>query len=314
MVSDYPFEDLEIENRMLGEIDAEVIDCDKDAEFSEEAKDADAILTTYDDVNREIIESLEKCQIIARYGIGVDNVDIEAATEKGMYVTNVPDYCIHEVADHALALMLTYLRKVIPYQNSTKSGEWDISVGEPIHRLQGLTLGLMGFGKIARELAKKAKAIGLDIITSDPYISEDIVEEIGAELVEKDELIETSDVISVHVPLTDETKHMFSENEFKKMKDNTLIINTSRGPVIDTEALNKAVENGEIQGAALDVMEKEPLEEDNPLLTRDDVIVTPHAGWYSEESLIELREKATSRVIETLQGQKPENLVNEDQL
>lgn len=318
VISDHRFEDLEIEREILSKLNAKIVDCEEGGvNFFEESKDADAILTMYANIDKELISNLEKCKIIARYGIGVDNIDIETATEKGIYITNVPAYCLNEVSDHTLGLMLTSLRNIITYSNLVKSGEISMSgnpknFGKLVRRLQNLTLGLIGFGKISRLVANKANAIGLDVITRDPYIEEETIEEYDVKLVEFDEILEKSDIISIHTPLTDETKHMFSEEEFKKMKPQALLVNTARGPVIDTKSLLIALKNGEIRGAALDVLEEIPTKEKSALLERDDVIITPHVAWYSEEATIERREKTATRVSEALKGETPQDIINDE--
>lgn len=313
VVSDHPFEDLEVEHRILETLSADIVDCNrKNLSFSEEAPTSDAILTTYASINEDIISRLEKCKIIARYGIGVDNVDIEAATKKGIYVTNVPDYCIDEVSNHALALILASLRKIFPYSCSVESGEWNVNVGKPIPRMRNLNLGLVGFGKIARKLATKGESVGFNVLANDPYLSEKEIKDLGARPVDFSELLKKSDVISIHIPLTEETKHMFSDDEFDKMKPNTLLINTARGSIVDTKSLVRALDEGKIRAAALDVLDEEPPKRDSPLLKRNDILLTPHAAWYSEGSLIELREKATAKVLQALKGRPPRNLVNDE--
>lgn len=313
VVTDHLFEDLKIEHRILGKINAKICDCGKEnLSLAEETQDADAILTTYADINENIIANLEKCKIIARYGIGVDNVAMEAAIDKGIYVTNVPDYCIDEVSDHTLALILASLRKIIPYSLSTRAGEWDVNVGKPISRVQDLILGLVAFGKISREVAHKASAIGFKVLAYDPYLPEKHMRKEGVKPTNFDGLLEKSDVVSIHSPLTEETKHMISKDEFSKMKTSAILINAARGPIVDTKSLSNALEEGEIKGAALDVIEDAPLDSDSPLLERDDVIVTPHAAWYSEDSLIELREKAATNVLQALKGEVPKYLLNEE--
>jgi D-3-phosphoglycerate dehydrogenase len=219
----------------------------------------------------------------------VDNVDIEAATEKGIVVTRVPDYCIDEVSDHALGLLFALARK-IPLANSrVHAGQWSVDLVSPLHRLRGQTLGLVGFGQIPRVLAPKAQALGLSVIAYDPYVSEEAMAAMGVRQVDLEQLLEDADHISVHAPLTKETRHMFSRAAFQKMKPEAVLINTARGPLVDEEALVDALEAGELAGAALDVLEHEPPPAGSRLLGRQDLILTPHTGFYSEESLIDLQ-------------------------
>ena len=253
---------------------------------------------------------LERCRVISRTGIGVDNVDIEAATEKGIVVTRVPDYCIDEVSDHALGLLFALARK-IPLANSrVHAGQWSVDLVIPLHRLRGQTLGLAGFGQIPRALAPKAQALGLSVIAYDPYVSEEAMAAMGVRQVGFEQLLAESDHISVHAPLTSETHHMFNREAFQGMKPGAVLINTARGPLVDEEALVDALEAGELAGAGLDVLEQEPPASGSRLLGRSDVILTPHTGFYSEESLLDLQVKAAEEILRVLQGEKPRNPVN----
>lgn len=259
-----------------------------------------------------MIKGLDKCKIIARTGIGVDNVDLDAATKKGIMVTNVPSYCEDEVSDHALALILSFCRKICYYSNRVRKGDWDWKGGKPLYRLKNQTLGIVALGKIARLVAKKAAGFGFNIVFYDPYVKEEEIDELHIEKVEFKQLLEISDIISVHTPLTDETRHLFGEAEFQQMKGSAYLINTSRGPIIEEEALYKALSSGAIAGAGLDVLESEPPDPDNPLFELDNVILTPHTGWYSEDSETDLRRQATKEIVRVLQGKKPLNLVNKE--
>ncbi len=277
------------------------------------ARDADAVLTTYAKVTGEMIPQMTKCRVISRFGIGVDNVDIPVATSKGIVVTKVPDYCLDEVSDHAMALLLALIRK-IPFSNTrTQSGKWEMKAVVPIHRLRGTVLGLVAFGQIPQLVAPKAQAFGMQVITYDPYVSDEVLKRANVRRVEMDELIRTSDYISLHCPLTPETKHLFSAEAFQKMKRSAYLVNTARGPVIDEAALAQALDQKLIAGAALDVMEKEP-PGTSPLFGRDNIIVTPHTSFYSEESLVDLQTKAAEEVVRVLSGQAPRNPVNPEVL
>ena len=311
-------EDPTLEKEILKEIDAEVVFVpNEDQErFFEEIKDADGVIIADRKIKPEHVETLRNCKIIARQGIGFDNIELEKTKEKNIAVTNVPDYCIDEVSDYAMSLMLSMLRHIPTYDKHVREGIWDITSilsksGFPqMRRLSTQTLGILGFGKIAREVARKSKAFGFRMITADPYLDEKVANEYGVELVDLETLLVESDVISIHRPLTPETRYMFNKEAFEKMKDNAIIINTSRGPLINEKDLYEALKNKVIAGAAVDVTEVEPIEADNPLLTLENYIVTPHAAFFTQDSYIELRERAAGEVVRVLSGNEPESRVN----
>jgi D-3-phosphoglycerate dehydrogenase / 2-oxoglutarate reductase len=277
------------------------------------ARDADALLVTYAKINADMIREMKKCRIISRFGIGVDNVDIEAATRAGIVVTKVPDYCIDEVSDHAMALLLSLVRK-IPFSSArAHAGRWEMPAVTPIHRLRGTVLGLVGFGRIPQLVAPKAKAFGMRVVAYDPYVPQAVMDLAGVGRVEFAELLKISDYISIHSPLLPETHHLFSTDVFRQMKPGALIVNTSRGPVVDEAALAAALDAKQIAGAALDVLEQEP-PVSSPLFGRDNVILTPHTSFYSVESLEELQTKAAEEVVRVLSGQPPRNPVNPEAL
>ncbi len=274
------------------------------------ARQADGMLVTYAPVTGEIIRQLERCRVIARFGIGVDNVDIDAATESGIVVTYVPDYCVDEVSDHALTLLLALARKITLSNSLVQSGRWEMPAVAPLNRLRGRTLGLVGFGKIPQALAPKAQAFGLTVVTYDPYISEEVTAPLNVTRVDFQTLLQSADYVSIHAPLTSETQHMFNADAFRQMKPGALLINTARGPLVDEDALAEALDEGRLAGAALDVMTVEPPPADLPLLGRENVIFTPHTGFYSEESLLELQTKATQDVARVLGGETPRYPIN----
>lgn len=302
--------DIEIEKQEMAGFDAEVEFIRDREEFIKVAAKADAVITADSKIDRSIIENLVKCKIIVRQGIGFDNIDIKAATEKNIIVCNVPDYCTDEVSDHTIALILSLVRKVPVYSGLVKNGIWDIKSVSPIRRLSTLVLGLAGFGKIAREVARKAKPFGFRIMAFDPYVSPQLAEECGVDLVNFEDLIKESDIISIHVPLSKETLHLFDKTKFNLMKPTAYIVNTGRGPLINEKDLYEALKNNRLAGAALDVLEQEPPQKDNPLLALENVIVTPHAAFYSEESYMDLRRKAVQEVKRVLSNQPPLNQVN----
>jgi D-3-phosphoglycerate dehydrogenase len=278
------------------------------------ARDADAILVTYAKITGDMIRQLAKCRVISRFGIGVDNVDIPEATKKGIVVTKVPDYCIDEVSDHTMALLLAIVRK-IPFINAqVHGGLWKMPNVVPIHRLRGSVLGLVGFGRIPQLVAPKAQAFGMMVIACDPYVGRDIFARAGVESVDFPTLLRRSDYVSVHSPLVPETRNLFNAEAFRHMKGTAYLVNTARGPIVDEEALAAALDAGQIAGAALDVMAQEPPPSDSPLFGRSNVIVTPHTSFYSEESLIELQTKAAQEVASVLTGKAPRNPVNPEVL
>lgn len=313
VVTDWEYEDLRYEQEVLHHDSIEFIaaQCRTEEEVIAVCRDADALINQYAPISAKVIAALDSCKVITRYGVGVDTIDTEAATEKGICVANVPDYCKDEVADHALALILGWTRKVALANQYVKNGVWDFKVAKPIYRLRGRILGLVGFGMIPQGLNEKVKPLGLEVLVYDPYVPEETIRRKGAESVTLDELCKRADIVSVHVPLTKSTAGMIGRDQFGQMKQEAVLINTSRGPVVDEDALVEALSGGLIAGAALDVLEKEPIRPDHPLLSMDNVILTPHVAWYSEESAAELRVKAAMGVADVLlRGAYPKYLVN----
>ena len=307
VVSDQVFPTVDIERELLADIGAELTVATGDIdEVLEVAADADAILNTYLPWSSESISKLENCKIIARYGIGFDNVDLDAAADAGIIVTNVPDYSVEEVATHALALILTTLRKIVSVDRSVREGTWSIDDFRPIRRLSTLTVGLVGYGRIARKIAAPLEALGADIVAHDPYL------EPGPDmppLLSLEELLADADIVSLHSPLTEETRGMIGAGELKAMKPEAILVNTSRGPLVDLDALTDALRQGEISGAGLDVFDIEPLDVERvqgvPNLT-----ITPHMAYYSEQALEESQRKAATQVIKVLTGEEPDYQVN----
>jgi D-3-phosphoglycerate dehydrogenase len=278
------------------------------------AHHADGILVTYAKITADMIRQLTKCRVISRFGIGVDNVDIPEATRKGIVVTKVPDYCIDEVSDHTMALLLAVVRKIPFSSRQVHGGTWKMPNVVPIHRLRGSVLGLVGFGRIPQLVAPKAKAFGMTVIAYDPFIGREVFAGAGVESVDFPTLLTTSDYVSIHSPLVPETRNLFNADAFRQMKRTAYLVNTARGPIVDEAGLAAALDAGEIAGAALDVMAQEPPPADSPLLGRDNVILTPHTSFYSEESLVELQKRAAQEVAAVLTGQAPRNPVNPEVL
>ncbi len=268
------------------------------------AKDADAVLVTYAKLTREVLTQFTRCKAIGRFGLGVDNIDLVTAKEKGIAVNYVPDYCIREVSDHAMALLLSLIRKIPLSNKLVQSGRWEMPAVVPIRRIEGTVLGLIGFGHIPRLVAPKAQAFGIKVIAYDPYAKPDVFKAAGVESVDLDTLFKSSNYVSVHAPLLPATRGMLNAAAFAKMKKGAYIVNTARGPLIDEAALVAALDSGQIGGAGLDVVAAEPLAKDSPLLGRDNVIISPHTGFYSIEALEELQTKCASDVARVLSGEK----------
>ena len=312
LITDYAWPSIEPERQVLADIGAELIAAETGdpAELQTLAPMMDGILTCWKPVRAPVIAAAEKCQIIGRCGIGLDNIDVEAATAQGIVVTNVPAYCIDEVSDHAMGLLMACARKISRYDRAVKNGTWDQSIGPAMRRIRGKRLGVVGFGRIARSIVPKAKAFGLIINVASPRTDPKLIQEYGAEKVSFPELLETSDFITIHAPLTPETEYMFSDAEFRAMKPTAYLINTARGGIVDTAALTAALRNADIAGAGLDVLETEPPEQNEELLTLENAVVTPHAAFISEESILDLEISAAMCVVEVLTGKLPESVVN----
>jgi D-3-phosphoglycerate dehydrogenase len=311
VLTDYVWDSLEVERRTLADI-AELValQTKKPEEFIAQARDCDALLNTYaGPITAEVMAQMPKCKIIARYGIGVDTIDVEAATAAGIIVTNNPTYCIEEVAEHTMALLLACARKVPFYDRMVRAGGWAVPPGKPLFRIAGSTLGLVGFGNIARQVAVRAAAFGMRVLYADPYVREGQFEAPGRK-VELDELLRESDFVSVHPPLTPQTRGLIGEQAFSRMKPTAYLINCARGPIVDTAALVRALDEKRIAGCALDTTDPEPLPDPHPLRGRDNVILNPHVAWYSEQAMVGLQAGAPSEVRRVLTGQWPVNVVN----
>jgi D-3-phosphoglycerate dehydrogenase len=312
LVTDHVFPNLDPENAVLEGIGTlREAGSVKDAELLELARDADAVLNCYRPLSAEIVEAMKNCQIIARYGIGVDTIPLEVATSRGIHVTNVPDYCIEEVADHGLALILAFARGIIRGLDQTRGGGWNVKLLRPLHRQRGQTLGLVGFGRIARALAHRATALGYEIIVSDPFLSAQAVRKGGARAVDLDTLFTESDVVSLHAPLTSKTRHMVNAQRLATMRPGAVLVNTSRGGLVDYEAVVTALRSGTLGGAGLDVLETEPpAAGSTPIGEVPNLVVTPHLAFYSEQALVELQRKAAEQIRAVFQGRTPDYPVN----
>ena len=311
VLTDYVWESLDVEKKILAGL-AELVPLQtkKPEDFIAQAADCDALLNTYaGPITAEVMAKMPKCKIIARYGIGVDTIDLEAATRAGIIVTNNPTYCVEEVAEHTLALLLDSARKVAFYDRQVRAGTWAVPPGKPLYRLVGRTLGLVGFGNIARHVAVRAAAFGMQVLYADPFVKEGQFSEPGKK-VELNELFRESDFVSVHPPLTPQTRGMINDDAFSKMKPGAILINCSRGPVVDTAALVRALDAKKIAGCALDTTDPEPLPNPHPLRGRENVIINPHVAWYSETAMVGLQAGAPGEVRRVLSGEWPVNVVN----
>ena len=310
-LTDQVFPTLDVERAILSTIDAtlEVLPAGTPDVIRAEAAEADALLTTYAPIDSETLGSLERCRIISRYGIGVDNIDLDAARARGVVVTNVPDYCVEEVADHALALLLAAVRKIPLGNQLVHAGEWGIAGVLPVHRLRGRTLGLVGFGHIGVHVARRATAFGLGVIAFDPYVPAERMDAEGVGRADTlDDLLPACDAVSIHVPLLPATRGLIGADALARMRADAILINTSRGPIVSTEAVVAALTQGRLGAACLDVFETEP----PPRELLDDVpnlIATPHSAFYSEEAIAESQTRAAQAIVDVLSGREPRNRV-----
>ncbi len=310
-ITDAEYPSFDIEKKVLSKLNVDLVklQCKTEEELISNCKDADALLNQYGKITQNVIEKLNHVKIISRYGIGVDNIDLDAATKKGIFVTNVV-YNICDVADHTIALMLALTRKLFFVDKSIKKLEWDWKKFHPIPRIRGKTVGIIGLGRVGRQVARRLMGFDVNLLAFDPYIPIDVFKTYNAKRVDYTTLLEQSDIVTIHVPLNKETRNMISTNEFKAMKTKAILINAARGGIVDEKALLKALEKKEIAGAGLDVLEYEPITKENPLLRHENVIITPHMGWYSEDTVDEVQRIAAEQVLQCLQGKIPTNLVN----
>ncbi|WP_367176534.1 C-terminal binding protein [Haloarcula rubripromontorii] len=312
VVSDTKVMDGETRAAVLNAVDAtvETIGAKEPAAVARAVKDADALIVDAGtQVTAEVVEAGDSLKVVGRAGIGVDNIDVRAAVDAGVTVVNVPDYSVEEVSTHTFALVLACLRKIPTFDRSVKRGEWEWTVGQPIRRLAGSTVGLVAFGKLASRFAAKLRGFDVDVVAHDPYVPEYRMGDLGVESVTFETLLADSDIVSLHAPLTDETRGMVDAGAFDRMRDDALLVNTARGGLVDETALYDALVSGDLGGAGLDVREAEP-PGDSPLHDLDSVVCSPHVAWYSEESRVELTQTVAEDVIRVLRGAEPENPVD----
>ena len=313
LVTDYVWPSVEPERTVLAQAGIELLVAPDGGEdtLTSLAKDVDGILTCFAQVTERVLRAADKCVVVGRYGVGVDNIAVDTATELGIAVTYVPDYCVDEVSDHVMAFLLAWNRRIVLFDGSVKTAGWgSVPLTMRIMRLRGKKLGIIGLGRIGRAVCSKALAFGFEVLAHDPYVSSDEAAQLGAVMVDMDTLLRESDFVTIHSPLTPETSNLIGPAELELMKPTVFLINAARGPLIDEDALYSALKEGRIAGAGLDVLVDSHPPPDHPLLKLDNVLVTPHVAFFSQEALLELEERAAGDVARVLQGQMPDNLVN----
>ena len=306
------FPSVEIERTVLGEIGAQVVDARGLAESETRAlcRSADAIMTDYFRCDADVIAELDRCRVICQYGVGLDQIDVDAATAAGILVTHTPEYCVNELADHTLALILAVARNVVRYDRSVRAGAWDYSLAPPLHRLHGRTLGLVGFGRVGQAVALRAVGFGMAVLAADAYLPDDVIQEHGAKPAPLKRLLDEADVLSLHAPLTAETRGLLGAAELAALKPGAIFVNTARGGLVDEAALAEALESGRLAGAGLDVLTDEPPAADSPLFACKNVVFTPHAGFLSDESLVAVQTQAAEEVRRALTAERLLHAVN----
>lgn len=298
------FPHLEHERRILGAIGVEVVDR-RDAPRGEvlaAARTAEALMVDYFRCDAEAIAGFERMRVVCQYGMGLDAIDIDAATEAGVVVTHTPGYCTEDLADHTLALMLAAVRRIVRYDGSVSAGTWDYNVGRPLRRFSGCTVGLVGLGAVGRAVARRLRGFGVELLAVDDYVDGAVFAELGVERTDLDDLLAHSDVVTVHAPLTDDTRGLVDEAALARMRPGAILVNTARGGIVDGAAVAHALDAGQLAAAAVDVLEVEPPPAGDPLVRHPDVVVTPHAGFLSEQSLDDVQRMAAEEVARVLDG------------
>ena len=315
VITDYEYPDVKREQEIALEAGFSLYDyqAKTEEELIEITKDADAVIIQYCEITENVIKHMKHCKIIIKYGIGINNIDVKAATEKGIYVCNIPDYGVDEVSNHAIAGIMSLSRKLNISDRKLREGIWDFRPITPLKRFNQSVVGILGYGRIGKMVAHKLSSFGVRILAHD-ICSQDRVVKDNVEFVDFETLLKESDYITIHVPLEEKTYHMINDEAIAKMKPNVMIINTARGPIIEEKALVKALQEKRIAGASIDVFEIEPLSIDNPLITLENVILSPHTAWYSEQSIEALQKKAMLEVVNVLNGNLPYNLCNPEVL
>lgn len=313
VVTDYAMENLDCEREVLAPLGCrlESLKAGKGDDLIALVKDADVVITQFAPVNAAVIGAMTNARAIIRYGIGVDNVDLKAAAAKGIPVCNVPDYCIDEVADHTLALILTATRQIVPSNNVIKAGQWKLPVPlSALHALKHMTVGLVAFGRIAREVAARLKPFKCRILVFDPMVPATVVKEAGCVPATLEEVLAQSDLVSLHCPSTEKTKYMINAQTIAKMKKGAILVNASRGTLVETPAMVAALQSGQLSAAALDVTDPEPPPADHPLLTLSNVVITCHYASATPQAVHNLRVSVATIAAKALRGEKLPNIVN----
>jgi D-3-phosphoglycerate dehydrogenase len=315
-VTDYTFPDFRIYEQELEEVGARLVvpESHGEAAFLDAARDADALLHEHLVLTPDILRQLRRCRVIAHHGKGVDNIAMDCATEAGIVVANVLDASLHEVAEHVIGLLLALARRLVTYDNGARTGAWDVRVGEPVYRLHGRTLGLVGFGRIAQYVALKARALGMPVLVYARHPDPVLAERLGIRYASLEEVFAQSDAVSLHLPLTPDTARIASRERLARMKRSAILINVSRGGLVDEDALHELLASRALLGAGLDVLTEEPPPARHPLLTLDNVLVTPHCAWYSEEGRADVERRTARAAARVLRGRLPESCVNPEAL
>lgn len=316
LITDCDHDSIAVEQAVADAAGVELIlaQCKTEDEVIAAAADVDGIVVQYAPITARVLDALPKLKSIGRYGVGVDTLDIEAATARGVVISNVPDYGTEDVSDHAIALALTLARGTARLNREVHEGSFSLESVKPLHRFNSRVFGVLGLGLIGAAAARKAKGLGYEVIGFDPTREVGTVTEDGISVVSQDDLVARADVISLHVPLNKHTHHLVNDEFLAAAKDGAVLINTCRGGVVDTNAVVRALRSGKLYGAGLDVFEQEPLPADAPIMSEPNAVLTPHAAWYSEESYTELKSRAIENVIDLCQGRTPRNIFNPDAL
>jgi D-3-phosphoglycerate dehydrogenase len=314
VLTDYEWSDLGIEHSLFAPlgINFTAAHCNSEDDILKVAENADAVIAEYAPLTARVIHSLRKCRIISMNATGFDNVDVEAASADGILLVNCPDYCFEEVADHTMAMILSCARGIFQYDRRIQGKVWDYKSAGPRERIRNSVLGLIGFGRVAQAVAARARSFGMRVMACDPFITGEVFEAQGVQLATRQETLAMADYLSIHVPLTRETQKSIGTLELSLMKHSAFMINTCRGAVVDEKALYEALKIGIIRGAALDVLEDEPPDFSNPLLSLDNVLITPHAAFYSETAMAEVRTRSAREVIKIFKGELPNQIVNRE--
>ena len=302
VITDYGFPNVAIEQRIIEDAGCElsIFQCKTEQQVIEATKNSEAVLVQFAPITRAVIEQLTHCKIIVRYGVGTDNIDIDAAHAHSIIVSNVPNYCVDEVADHSFALALALTRQILTIDGQLKRNVWSNTPPKPMPASRQMTFVTIGFGRIARALLERARACKFNVATCDPYLATNVDLPMGVQNLSMDEALAAADILSLHVPLTKATQHLMNANTLASLKSTSFLINTARGGLVDSIALADALNGGRLAGAGLDVFEQEPLPADHPLRKCSNILLTSHVAWYSEISGSELQKMAAEEAVRAL--------------